>query len=68
MAHYAFLNNDATTGTLREELAVLWEEMGNLTSIEEPTEEEDVKVEEEAKEEEPAKEEEVKEGEPAEEE
>ena len=39
MAHYAFLNNDATTGTLREELSVLWSEMGNLTSIEEPTEE-----------------------------
>ena len=39
MAHYAFLNNDATTGTLREELLVLYTEMGNLTSIEEPTEE-----------------------------
>ena len=30
MAHYAFLNNDATTETLREELAVLWSEMGIL--------------------------------------
>ena len=39
MAHYAFLNNDKTTETLREELSVLWSEMGNLTSIEEPTEE-----------------------------
>ena len=39
MAHYAFLNNDATTGTLREELSVLYTEMGTLTSIEEPTEE-----------------------------
>ena len=38
-AHYAFLNNDATTETLREELSLLWSEMGNLTSIEEPTEE-----------------------------
>ena len=45
MAHYAFLNNDATTGTLREELAVLWEEMGNLTSIEEPTEEDTAAIE-----------------------
>ena len=35
MAHYAFLNNDATTGTLREELEVLWSEMGTLTSEEE---------------------------------
>jgi len=39
MAHYAFLNNDATTGTLREELKVLSTEMGAFTSIEEPTEE-----------------------------
>jgi len=45
MAHYAFLNNDATTGTLREELEVLWTEMGNLTSIEEPTEEETAAIE-----------------------
>jgi hypothetical protein len=45
MAHYAFLNNDATTGTLREELAVLWSEMGNLTSIEEPTEEDTAAIE-----------------------
>ncbi|MCP4326713.1 MAG: hypothetical protein GY787_33775 [Alteromonadales bacterium] len=35
MAHYAFLNNDATTETLREELLVLCSEMGNLTSEEE---------------------------------
>lgn len=35
MAHYAFLNNDHTTETLREELLVLWNEMGNLTSEEE---------------------------------
>ena len=35
MAHYAFLNNDHTTETLREELQVLWSEMGNLTSVEE---------------------------------
>ena len=39
MAHYAFLNNDATTGTLKEELNVLWDEMGNLLSVEEQTEE-----------------------------
>jgi len=45
MAHYAFLNNDATTGTLREELEVLWTEMGNLTSIEEPTEEDTAAIE-----------------------
>ena len=45
MAHYAFLNNDATTGTLREDLAVLWKEMGNLTSIEEPTEEDTAAIE-----------------------
>ena len=35
MAHYAFLNNDATTGTLREELDVLWIEMSSLNSEEE---------------------------------
>ena len=35
MAHYAFLNNDHTTETLREELMVLSNEMGNLTSVEE---------------------------------
>ena len=35
MAHYAFLNNDATTGTLREELDVLYRDMGALTSEEE---------------------------------
>ena len=45
MAHYAFLNNDATTGTLREELSVLWSEMGTLTSIEEPTEEDTAAIE-----------------------
>ena len=45
MAHYAFLNNDATTGTLREELEVLWTEMSNLTSIEEPTEEDTAAIE-----------------------
>ena len=45
MAHYAFLNNDATTGTLREELSLLWSEMGNLTSIEEPTEEDTASIE-----------------------
>ena len=45
MAHYAFLNNDATTGTLRKELDVLWIEMGNLTSIEEPTEEDTAAIE-----------------------
>ena len=45
MAHYAFLNNDATTGTLREELEVLWSEMGTLTSIEEPTEEDTAAIE-----------------------
>ena len=39
MAHYAFLNNDHTTETLREELEVLWSEMSTLTSIEDPTEE-----------------------------
>ena len=36
MAHYAFLNNDHTTETLREELVVLWSEMNTLTSIKEP--------------------------------
>tara|TARA_Y100001963_G_scaffold21830_1_gene28303 strand:- start:256 stop:1221 length:966 start_codon:yes stop_codon:yes gene_type:complete len=45
MAHYAFLNNDATTKTLREELEVLWKEMGSLTSIEEPTEEDTAAIE-----------------------
>ena len=45
MAHYAFLNNDATTETLREELEVLWSEMANLTSIEEPTEEDTAAIE-----------------------
>ena len=45
MAHYAFLNNDHTTETLREELEVLWSEMGNLTSIEEPTEEDTAAIE-----------------------
>ena len=35
MAHYAFLNNDATTETLREELDVLYRDMGALTSEEE---------------------------------
>jgi len=45
MAHYAFLNNDKATETLREELALLWSEMGNLTSIEEPTEEDTAAIE-----------------------
>ena len=45
MAHYAFLNNDATTGTLREELEVLSNEMANLTSIEEPTDEDTAAIE-----------------------
>ena len=45
MAHYAFLNNDATTGTLREELMLLSSEMGNLTSIEEPTQEDTAAIE-----------------------
>jgi len=45
MAHYAILNNDATTKTLREELDVLYIEMGNLTSIEEPTEEDTASIE-----------------------
>ena len=35
MAHYAFLNNDHTTETLREELMALSNEMSNLTSVEE---------------------------------
>jgi len=35
MAHYAFLNNDATTGTLREELIVLYSEINTLNSQEE---------------------------------
>ena len=45
MAHYAFLNNDKATETLREELSLLWSEMGNLTSIEEPTEEDTAAIE-----------------------
>ena len=45
MAHYAFLNNDHTTETLREELSVLWSEMGTLTSIEEPTAEDTAAIE-----------------------
>jgi len=45
MAHYAFLNNDHTTETLREELDVLYTEMGNLTSIEEPNEEDTAAIE-----------------------
>ena len=45
MAHYAFLNNDHTTETLREELEVLWSEMGTLTSIEEPTAEDTAAIE-----------------------
>jgi hypothetical protein len=45
MAHYAFLNNDHTTETLREELMALSNEMGNLTSIEEPTEEDTAAIE-----------------------
>ena len=45
MAHYAFLNNDATTKTLREELEVLWKDMSNLTSIEEPTAEDTAAIE-----------------------
>ena len=45
MAHYAFLNNDATTKTLREELEVLWSEMGNLLSVEEQTEEDTAAIE-----------------------
>ena len=45
MAHYAFLNNDHTTETLREELSLLWSEMGTLTSIEEPTAEDTAAIE-----------------------
>jgi len=45
MAHYAFLNNDQTTETLREELEVLSSEMSTLTSIEEPTEEDTAAIE-----------------------
>ena len=45
MAHYAFLNNDHTTETLREELEVLSSEMSTLTSIEEPTEEDTAAIE-----------------------
>ncbi len=45
MAHYAFLNNDHTTETLREELEVLSSEMANLTSIEEPTEDDTAAIE-----------------------
>ena len=45
MAHYAFLNNDHTTETLREELMVLSSEMSTLTSIEEPTEEDTAAIE-----------------------
>ena len=35
MAHYAFLNNDHTTETLREELMALSNEMSSLTYVEE---------------------------------
>ena len=45
MAHYAFLNNDHTTETLREELMALSNEMSNLTSIEEPTPDDIVVIE-----------------------
>jgi hypothetical protein len=45
MAHYAFLNNDHTTETLREELEVLSSEMSTLTSIEEPTEDDTAAIE-----------------------
>ena len=38
MAHYAFLNNDATTGTLKEELNVLYAEISTLNSEEEKDE------------------------------
>ena len=44
MAHYAFLNNDHTTETLREELKALRNEMSTLTSIEEPTEDDIVVI------------------------
>ena len=45
MAHYAFLNNDATTKTLKEEVNELYKDMGLLTSIEEPTEEDTAAIE-----------------------
>jgi hypothetical protein len=45
MAHYAFLNNDHTTETLREELSLLWSEMGSLTSIEDPTQDDTAAIE-----------------------
>ena len=45
MAHYAFLNNDYTTLELRKELSILWSEMSNLTSIEEPTQEDMAAIE-----------------------
>jgi len=45
MAHYAFLNNDQTTGALREEFEVLSREMSTLTSIKEPTEEDTAAIE-----------------------
>jgi len=45
MAHYAFLNNDHTTETLREELMALSNEMSSLTSVEEPTEEDTAAIE-----------------------
>ena len=45
MAHYAFLNNDHTTETLREELNELYKDMGLLTSIEEPTEQDTAAIE-----------------------
>ena len=38
MAHYAFLNNNATTETLREELNVLYAELSTLNSEEEKDE------------------------------
>ena len=38
MAHYAFLNNNATTETLREELIVLYAELSTLNSEEEKDE------------------------------
>ena len=38
MAHYAFLNNNATTETLREELIVLYSEISTLNSEEEKDE------------------------------
>lgn len=45
MAHYAFLNNDQTTGALKEEYLALVTERGVLTSIEEPTEEDTAAIE-----------------------